>query len=189
MTFNNYLADSLSVIEKTSVSITQNQLDDVINVIVNSFKLNSSLLICGNGGSAADAMHIAGELVARFLIERKALKVISLVDNPAVITAWSNDYSYETLFARQVEAYGDNNSILLGISTSGNSKNIILAFEKAKELGVKTIAMTGEGGGKLASLSDYLLAVPSKNTPLIQQAHICLYHYLCMEIEKRMIVK
>ena len=81
MTFNNYLADSLSVIEKTSVSITQNQLDDVINVIVNSFKLNSSLLICGNGGSAADAMHIAGELVARFLIERKALKVISLVDN------------------------------------------------------------------------------------------------------------
>ncbi len=131
-------------------------------------------------------MHITGELVGRYLIERRALRAICLVDNPAVLTAWSNDYGYDTVFARQVEAYGEPEAVLLGLSTSGNSENMVLAFEKARAMGITTVAMTGEGGGRLAPLSDHLLAVPSTSTPMIQQIHICLYHYLCEEIERRL---
>ena len=142
------------------------------------------LLICGNGGSASDAMHITGELVGRFLLERKALKAICLSANPVVLTAWANDYSYDTVFSRQVEAYGEPGAAILGISTSGNSKNVIEAFKQARSMGMTTVALTGEGGGKLAPLCDYLFAVPSTSTPLIQQVHICLYHYLCEAIER-----
>ena len=122
--------------------------------------------------------------MGRFLLERKALKAICLSSNPAVITAWANDYSYDTVFSRQVEAYGEPGAAILGISTSGNSKNVIEAFRTARSLGMTTIALTGEGGGALAPLTDYLFAVPSRSTPLIQQVHICLYHYLCEMIER-----
>jgi D-sedoheptulose 7-phosphate isomerase len=128
-------------------------------------------------------MHITGELVGRFLRERKALRAICLSSNTAVLTAWANDYSYDTVFSRQVEAYGGPGDVLLGLSTSGNSVNIIAAFEAARKLGMTTIAMTGEGGGKLGLKSDILLDVPSHSTPLIQQVHICMYHYLCQTIE------
>jgi D-sedoheptulose 7-phosphate isomerase len=144
------------------------------------------LLICGNGGSASDAMHITGELVGRFLLERRALKAICLSSNPAVLTAWANDYSYDTVFSRQVEAYGEPGAAILGISTSGNSKNVIEAFRQARSMGMTTIALTGEGGGKLAEWSDYLFAVPSRSTPMIQQVHICLYHFLCEAIEREL---
>lgn len=159
-------------------------VDQAVEAIVTSLSQGRSLLVCGNGGSASDAMHIAGELVARFKLERKALRVICLCDNPAVLTAWSNDYSYETVFSRQVEAYGDSGSVLLGLSTSGNSPNVVEAFKTAARLGLTTVALTGQGGGKLAELSDYLLAVPSSDTALIQQVHVCLYHYLCSEVER-----
>jgi D-sedoheptulose 7-phosphate isomerase len=142
------------------------------------------VLVCGNGGSAADAMHLTGELVGRFLVERRALNVICLASNPAVLSALANDNSYDTVFARQVEAYGQPGAILIGISTSGTSANVVSAFVRARTLGMKTIALTGEGGGKLAALSDYLFAVPSRSTPLIQQVHICLYHYFCQSIEQ-----
>jgi D-sedoheptulose 7-phosphate isomerase len=153
---------------------------------VRALSAGKPLLVCGNGGSACDAMHITGELVARFLQERRALKAICLSSNSAVMTAWSNDYSFATAIARQVEAYGERGAVLLGISTSGNSENILAAFERAREMGIVTVALAGEGGGKMAALADCLLAVLSRNTPLIQQVHVCIYHYLCQRIEQRM---
>jgi D-sedoheptulose 7-phosphate isomerase len=124
-----------------------------------------TLLLCGNGGSASDAMHITGELVGRFLMERKALRAICLTSNPSVLTAWANECGYESIFSRQVEAYGEAGGVLPGLSTSGNSKNVIKAFGQARLMGMTTIALTGEGGG---------------------ETHVCLYHYLCQEIEKRL---
>jgi D-sedoheptulose 7-phosphate isomerase len=144
------------------------------------------LLTCGNGGSASDAMHVAGELVGRFLKERKAYNVIALTANPAVLTAWSNDYSFETVFSRQVEAHGAAGGVLLAISTSGNSPSILRAAESARALGMAVIGLTGDTGGALAPLSDVLLNVPSTATPLIQQGHICLYHFLCEAVEARL---
>jgi D-sedoheptulose 7-phosphate isomerase len=166
--------------------VPQSAVDAVVDAIVRALSAGKPLLVCGNGGSACDAMHITGELVARFLEERRALKAICLSSNSAVMTAWSNDYSYATAIARQVEAYGEPGAVLLGISTSGNSENILAAFERAREMGMVTVALTGEGGGKMAVLADCLLAVPSRNTPLIQQVHVCIYHYLCQRIEQRM---
>jgi len=129
-------------------------------------------------------MHLTAELVGRFLLERRPLNVICLASNPAVLTACANDYGFETIFSRQVQAYGHPGGVLLGISTSGDSKNVVRAFEHARALGMKTIALTGEGGGLLAPLSTHLFAVPSRSTPLIQQAHLCLYHYFCLQIEQ-----
>ena len=162
------------------------QTEKAIEIIANALSVNKPLLLCGNGGSASDAMHITGELVGRFLQERRALNCICLASNPSVLTAWANDYSYDTVFSRQVEAYGGVGGALLGISTSGNSKNVIEAFKCARGMGIATIALTGEGGGELASLSDVLIDVPSRSTPLIQQVHICLYHYICEKVEERL---
>jgi D-sedoheptulose 7-phosphate isomerase len=159
-----------------------------IDAIATVLEAGRPLLVAGNGGSAADAMHITGELVGRFLKERRALNCICLSSNPAVLTAWANDYSYDTVFSRQVEAYGVKGGAIIGISTSGNSKNIIEAFNVAREMGVTTIALTGEGGGKLAQLSDILIDVPNRSTPLIQQVHLCLYHYICEQVEARLAV-
>jgi D-sedoheptulose 7-phosphate isomerase len=180
-----YFVESGAVLSASAELISQDVMSSAVDAIVAALRAGKPLLVCGNGGSAADAMHITGELVGRFLRERRALKTICLSDNPAVLTAWSNDYNYETVFARQVEAYGEDGAVILGLSTSGNSKNVIAAFRQAKKMGMTTIALTGEGGGELACLADYLLAAPSSHTPYIQQVHICLYHYLCAEIEER----
>ncbi len=111
--------------------------------------------------------------------------VATSLNNPAVLTAWSNDYSFETVFARQAEAYSEASSVLLGISTSGNSGNVVEAFRTARDIGMTTVGLTGAGGGKLALLSDVLIDVPSRHTPEIQQVHICLYHYICEAVEAR----
>jgi D-sedoheptulose 7-phosphate isomerase len=145
------------------------------------------LLVCGNGGSAADAQHIVGEMVGRFLRERRALRAICLSSNPAVLTAWSNDYSFETIFSRQVEAYAEPGGVLLGLSTSGNSPNVVLALEAARARGMVTIGLTGQGGGRMAPLCDHLLAVPSTSTPAIQQVHLCLYHCFCAAVEEAVV--
>src|SRR5262245_47757705 len=150
------------------------RVEAAVELIGATLAWSKPLMVCGNGGSASDAMHITGELVGRFLKERKAINCICLSANPAALTAWANDYSYDTVFARQVEAYGRRGGALLGISTSGNSPNIVRAFETARSLDVKTIALTGEGGGKLGPLSDLLIDVPSRSTPIIQQLHICI---------------
>ena len=181
-----HLEDSAQLLRRTAEHLPAARVEEAIETIVAALAADRPLLICGNGGSASDAMHITGELVGRFLRERRALKAICLTSNPAVLTAWSNDYSYETVFSRQVEAYGEPGAVLLGISTSGNSANVLEAFQTAKHAGIATIALTGEGGGRLAPLTDLLLDVPSTSTPFIQQAHICLYHYICEHVELRL---
>jgi D-sedoheptulose 7-phosphate isomerase len=161
-------------------------MDRAVALTADALGAGRPLLVCGNGGSAADAQHIVGELVARFLKERRALKAICLASNPAVLTAWSNDYAYDTVFARQVEAYAEPGGVLMGLSTSGNSRNVVLAMEAARERGMATIGLTGEGGGRMAALCDVLLAVPSRFTPAIQQVHLVLYHCFCAAVEERL---
>jgi D-sedoheptulose 7-phosphate isomerase len=185
-TLASYLSSSAKVVEDAIAHIPQVVMDRAVDLCVQALRTGKSVLVCGNGGSASDAMHIAGELVARFLKERKGLRCICLSENPAMITAWANDYDYASVFARQVEAYGEPGGVLIGLSTSGNSVNVLQAFEKAKAMGLKIIGMTGQGGGKMAPFCDALLDAPSRNTPLIQQVHICLYHYLCEKVEAAM---
>jgi len=186
MTLSDYLAESTAVLEAARGGIGQEPMDRAITCICEALQAGKPLLVCGNGGSAADAMHITGELVGRFLKERRPYRAICLSSNPSVITAWANDYSYDEVFSRQVEAYGEPGAVILGISTSGNSRNVVAAFEQARRMGMTVIAMTGEGGGAMGPLADHLLAAPSRSTPLIQQVHLCLYHYLCAMVECRM---
>ncbi len=181
-----YLDQSAEVIRAAVAHVPDAKMEEAVRLCVTALRGGASLLVCGNGGSAADAMHIAGELVGRFVKERKGLNCICLADNPATLTAWANDYDYASVFARQVEAYGRAGGVLIAISTSGNSPSIVQAAEKARAMGVSVIGLTGEGGGKLAPLCDVLLDAPSKTTALIQQVHICLYHYLCGAIEAEM---
>jgi D-sedoheptulose 7-phosphate isomerase len=161
------------------------KIDKTISLISESLDKNLPLLVCGNGGSASDALHISGELVGKFNLERKARNVICLNANTTVITAWSNDKDYDSVFARQVEAHGVPGAICWGLSTSGNSQSLILAFEAAKRMGMVTVGMTGEGGGRLASVSDVLLDVPSNITPRVQELHLPIYHYICEQVEAR----
>ena len=148
------------------------------------------ILIFGNGGSAADSQHIATELVSRFLIERKALNAESLTINTSSLTAIGNDYSFDQVFSRQVEAKGAKGDVLIGISTSGNSKNVIEAIKTAKEMGIKTIGLTGINRDSLIGrLSDYCIYVPSSSTPRIQEAHILIGHILCEFIENELFGK
>jgi D-sedoheptulose 7-phosphate isomerase len=160
----------------------QNALNEAIDLTCQALAAGLPVLICGNGGSAADAQHITAELVGRFLQERRALNVICLSANAATLTALGNDYGYDAVFARQVEACGQPGGVLIGLSTSGNSRNIINAFQIAQAKAMKTIAFTGQGG-LLQNHSDVAIAVPSTYTPAIQQLHVCLYHYFCQAIE------
>lgn len=186
MTLSGYFAESIQVLQEAKASWPDDLVSRALDAITGALRAGKPLLVCGNGGSAADAMHLTCELVGRFLLERQALNVICLSSNPAVLTACANDHDFTTVFSRQVEAYGSAGGILLGLSTSGNSANVVKAFVQARSMGMSTVALTGEGGGKLAPLSDYLFAVPSQSTPLIQQVHLCLYHYLCYAIEREL---
>lgn len=161
------------------------RMDQAIDRVATALRDRRTVLVCGNGGSMADALHIAGELVSRFKIERAGLPVIALGSNLSTLTAWSNDYAYDTQFAREVDAYGVQGGVLIGLSTSGNSRNVLAAFHAARARGMTTIALTGRGGGKLAALADILLDAPVTDTPRIQEIHLALYHYLCMEVEAR----
>lgn len=183
--FSSYLTQAVELLEDMRACLLDDRVEAAIERIATALEGRLPLLVCGNGGSASDAMHIAGELVARFLVERPGLKAIALGADVAALTAWSNDYSYNSAFARQVEAYGEPGGVLMGLSTSGNSRNVLAAFERARAIGMTTIALTGEGGGKLASCADILLPVPSRSTPRIQEVHVCLYHYICQEVEAR----
>lgn len=187
MTLSDYLAESTVVLEAARTAISQDVMDAAVDCICQALSAGKPFLVCGNGGSASDAMHITGELVGRFLKERRPYRAICLSSNPSVITAWANDYTYDEVFSRQVEAYGEPGAVILGISTSGNARNVRRAFEQARNMQMSVIALTGEGGGAIGPLADYLLAVPSRSTPLIQQVHLCLYHYLCASVECRMI--
>ena len=159
------------------------QISRAVDLLVERLSAGNKLLVCGNGGSAADAMHICAELVGRFFKERQALPAIALNTDPAVLTAWSNDYAYESVFSRQVEALAKPGDVVWGISTSGNSKNVVAALKTARELGASTIALTGQGGGAMAEYADVLLAVPLSVTPRIQEVHTVTYHIICEAVE------
>ena len=186
VSLHQYLTESARLLDLAAQSWSEQLVANAISTMVCALGEGKPLLVCGNGGSACDAMHLTGELVGRFLRERRPLNAICLTSNSALLTAWANDYSYDTVFSRQTEAYGQPGGVLLGISTSGTSKNVLAACEQARSMGMRTIALTGEGGGALAPLSDFLFAVPSRSTPLIQQVHLCLYHYFCGEIERQL---
>lgn len=187
MTIQEYLRKSADAIEATAKMASMDQVDKAVSLLVEAFRNKRAVLVCGNGGSASDALHITGEFVGRFLKERAAQKCIALSSNPAVLTAWANDYSFETVFSRQVEAYGEKDGVFWGISTSGNSPNVIAAIAEAKKQGMKVIGLVGQGGGKMAGLCDVLIEVASKETPFIQQGHVCLYHYICGEVEAALV--
>jgi D-sedoheptulose 7-phosphate isomerase len=178
-----HIKATIRTLEASLVAFKDDRTDRAAALIADALKKSKPLLVCGNGGSAADAEHITGELVGRFLKDRKALNAICLSSNAAVLTAWSNDRAFEEVFARQIEAHGGSGGVLLAISTSGTSKNIVRAAETAKRMKIPVISLTGQGGGLLRPLSDILLDVPSTSTPLIQQMHICLYHYICQRVE------
>lgn len=161
------------------------QIAQAANLIIGAYQQGHKLLLCGNGGSAADAQHIAAELVGRFKKERRGLPAIALTTDTSIMTAVANDYWYDLLFARQVEAIGDKGDVLLVISTSGNSVNLVRAAETAKFKGLNTIGFLGSGGGKLKDLVDLPLIVPSEDSGRIQEVHIFIGHIICSLIDSK----
>jgi D-sedoheptulose 7-phosphate isomerase len=162
------------------------RIGEATAALVSAFGNGKKLLVYGNGGSASDAQHICGELVGRFLKERRGLPALALSANQSVLTAWGNDYSFETVFERQVQALGHPGDVAWGISTSGNSLNVIRGHRIAREMGLTTIGLTGLGGGQLAPWCDILLAAPVRETPRIQEVHLVTYHAICAAVEERL---
>ena len=161
------------------------QIQNCCNLITHAFKSNHKLLFCGNGGSAADAQHLAAEFTGRFYIDRKALHAEALHVNTSYLTAVANDYSYDQVYARLVDGIGNEGDVLIALSTSGNSVNIINAIQTAKEKGMITIGFTGETGGNMKEICDLLINVPSNDTPRIQESHIMLGHIICQLVEEK----
>ena len=173
----------------TSVSqddILQEKIQKIVIKSIAAFKDDKKMLLCGNGGSASDAQHIAAELSGRFYADRPPLYAEALHVNSSYMTAVANDYGYEATYARMVEAAGRKGDVLLGISTSGNSPNVVRAMQKAKELGMLTVGFTGKDGGKMKNICDIMIYVPSADTPRIQEAHILIGHIICQLIEEEM---
>ena len=158
----------------------------LIDRAVSCLKNNGQILVFGNGGSAAQAQHFSAEMVNRFIKMRKAYRAVALTTDTSTLTSIGNDLSFDRIFSRQVEALGRPGDMAIGLSTSGNSPNIIEALIAAREKGLVTAALTGEGGGKLGPLADFLMEVPSRHTPLIQEIHLVLLHLLALEIEERL---
>lgn len=157
---------------------------EIVNTIKNSLKKGGKVIIFGNGGSAADSQHIAAELVGRLKKDRTALAAIALTTNTSILTALANDYGYESIFIKQIEALAKKDDVVIGISTSGRAKNVIKAMSEAKKMGLKTICLTGRDGGELTKISDISLNVPSASTTRIQEAHITIGHIICELIEE-----
>jgi D-sedoheptulose 7-phosphate isomerase len=160
------------------------KVEKAAELITETYKQGGRVYFCGNGGSAADAQHLAAELSGRFYFDRPPLAAEALHVNTSYMTAVANDYSYDVVFSREVEAFCKEGDVLIGISTSGNSANVLKAFEVATRKKVSIIAMTGEGGGKMASECDILIDVPSNDTPRIQESHIMLGHIICQKVEE-----
>ncbi|MFC1709417.1 SIS domain-containing protein [Candidatus Omnitrophota bacterium] len=158
-------------------------IQKIVDLCINTLRDGGKIILCGNGGSAADCQHIATELLVRFKKNRKSLPAIALTTNTSTLTACGNDFGFNAIFSRQLESLGNKNDLLLAISTSGKSKNIIEAVKKAKVLDMKTIAFTGENGGDLARSCDLSFIVPSRVTARIQEAHACVGHIICELIE------
>jgi D-sedoheptulose 7-phosphate isomerase len=188
------MSEKIKSIISASISVKQavlandamiQTLATVSQLITTAFKNGNKVLFCGNGGSAADAQHLAAEFSGRFYTDRDALPAEALHVNTSYLTAVANDYSYDVVYARLIKGIGKKGDVLIGLSTSGNSKNIIEAFKVAKEKEMITIGFTGETGGKMKELSDYLFNVPSTDTPRIQESHILLGHIICQLVEEQ----
>ena len=165
------------------------EIEKVVDAITNAFKNGNAVYFAGNGGSAADAQHLAAEFSGRFYKDRKALPSDALHCNSSYLTAVANDYSYDVIYARLLEGLAKPGDVFVGISTSGNSGNIVKAFEMAKTIGVVTVGFTGAGGGKMKSLSDFLINIPSTTTPRIQESHILVGHIICELVEENIFGK
>jgi len=182
----NIIQSSINVKRK----ILQNEellgtIEKIVNVIASAFQNGKHVYFCGNGGSAADAQHLAAEFSGRFYRDRKALPAEALHCNTSYLTAVANDYGYDVVYSRIIDGIGQEGDILVGLSTSGNSKNIVKAFEKAKEKKLITVGFTGISGGEMKSCSDYLINIPSADTPRIQESHIMTGHIICQLVEEK----
>jgi len=182
---NTVVAESLEI-KRRFFTERAAELVALADAIAERVRAGGKVLVFGNGGSAADAQHFAGELVGRFTKEGPPIPALALTTDSSIMTAVGNDYGYEHIFKRQVEAHARPADIAVGISTSGNSKNVIEAMKVAKSRGLLTVGMTGEGGGQLAALVDHLFAAPSKDTPRIQEVHHLMNHILCELLEERL---
>lgn len=160
-------------------------VENAADCMVNCIRNGNKIILAGNGGSAADAQHFAGEIVGRFTMERKSIPALSLCVDPSVMTCIGNDYGYDMVFARQMEGLGQAGDVFVAISTSGNSENIIKAIEAAREKGIKVVGFLGKGGGKIKDMCDYALVVPSDDTPRIQEIHTFTVHLMCEYIEEK----
>ena len=174
--------DSIAVKEQT-LEKNLAQIQKSASLIIEAIKSNHKVFFFGNGGSAADSQHIAAELIGRFQKERRSLPAIALTTDTSTLTALGNDYSFDVVFARQLEGLGQKGDVAFGISTSGNSPDVLEGVKKACALGLKVIGLTGNDGGKLAALCDVAIIVPSKVTARIQESHMCIYHSICEIVE------
>lgn len=175
----------------TKTAILQNEelistIQSVVDLLTTTFKNGNRVYFCGNGGSAADAQHLAAEFSGRFYADRKALPAEALHCNTSYLTAVANDYGFDVVYSRMIEGIGEKGDVLIGLSTSGNSGNIVRAFEVAKEIGLTTIAFTGITGGQMKNFCDYLINVPSSDTPRIQESHITIGHIICQLVEEKL---
>jgi D-sedoheptulose 7-phosphate isomerase len=179
-----WLAESAEAIVRAGEVAAQ--AERAAEAMITALRAGGRLLVCGNGGSAADAMHISAELVGRFRKTRPAIACLALGTNPATLSAWGNDMSFAGALSREVAAYGRPGDVLLAISTSGASENVLQAAAAARGLRLAVVGLTGSGGGELGRLSDILVAVPAQSTPVIQQVHACIWHWLCARIESEL---
>jgi D-sedoheptulose 7-phosphate isomerase len=179
--FNNFM-ESADLVAKTHARLSSN-IQVAMSKLKTAAMLNRTVFWAGNGGSAADAQHMAAELVGRFKQERRPIKSLALTTNTSTLTSVANDYSYDTVFTRELEAFGERGDVFIAISTSGNSKNIVNAAIAARKMGAYVIALTGDSGGELAKYSDLLLNIPSTNTARIQEMHLLIEHTFCEAIE------
>lgn len=184
------IEDSYQVKQKI---LSDKALVDLINEVaqkaIDTYKNGNKTLIAGNGGSAADAQHIAGEFVSRFYFDRPGLASMALTTDTSILTSIANDYGFERLFARQIQANGSSGDMFIAISTSGNSSNILEALKECQKKGIVTVGLTGETGGKMAELCDYCIKVPSSSTPRIQESHILIGHIICSVVEESLFGK
>ena len=187
------MQDKITKIISSSIAVKQAVLNEsklletvqnVSNELVKCLRFNNRIYFCGNGGSAADAQHLAAEFSGRFYTDRKALPAEALHCNTSYLTAVANDYSYDVVYSRLIEGIDNEGDVVVGLSTSGNSANIVKAFEVARDKRVITVGFTGKDGGKMKSLSDFLINVPSTDTPRIQESHIMLGHIICQMVEE-----
>ena len=179
----NHLYEHLKVIESISKTCLPS-IESASKIIVESLSVGGTLFWCGNGGSSADSQHLAAELVGRFNIDREPIRSIALTTDTSVITCIANDYSYEDVFSRQLTGLAREEDVLVVISTSGNSKNVLQALRKAKTMGVRTVALLGNDGGESKDISDISIVIPSSSTARIQEAHILIGHIMCDQIER-----